>query len=69
MAAPTEMNDSIKKFEEIGTHQSALHNAISDALAFNERITVERKAERLRALNKRWIDKIKQDKRVSFQLI
>ena len=68
MAAPKEMDDSIKKFEEIGTHQSALHNAISDALAFNERITVERKAERLRALNKRWIDKIKQDKRVSFSV-
>jgi len=68
MAAPKDMDDSIKKFEEIGTHQSALHNAISDALAFNERITVERKAERLRALNKRWIDKIKQDKRVSFSV-
>src|SRR5258708_3050012 len=45
-SSDTQVND-IRKFEEIGTHPSANHNAISDALIFNENIGIERKAARL----------------------
>jgi selenocysteine lyase/cysteine desulfurase len=66
MAAGPEMNDSIKKFEEIGTHPASLHNAVTEAIAFNERVGLERKASRLRELQLRWINRIKDDPRVSF---
>src|SRR6185295_9552723 len=54
MAAPPEMNDSIRKFEEIGTHPAANHNAIVEALDFLDGIGPERKAARLRFLRDRW---------------
>jgi selenocysteine lyase/cysteine desulfurase len=44
----------IRKFEEIGTHPAANHNAIAEALTFHEGIGVERKAARLRYLRDRW---------------
>lgn len=66
MAAGPDMQNSIKKFEEIGTHPAALHNPITEAIAFNERVGIARKAERLRALHIRWINRIKADSRVSF---
>ena len=44
----------IRKFEEIGTHPAANHNAIAEALTFHEGIGVERKAARLRFLRDRW---------------
>jgi selenocysteine lyase/cysteine desulfurase len=48
------MNDSIRKFEEIGTHPAANHNAIVEALDFLDGIGPERKAARLRFLRDRW---------------
>ena len=48
------MNDNIRKFEEIGTHPAANHNAIAEALTFHEGIGLERKAARLRYLRDRW---------------
>ena len=54
MAAPKEMDENIRKFEEIGTHPAANHNAISVAVAFNRGIGLERKAARLRYLRDRW---------------
>ena len=66
MAANPDQDNSIKKFEEIGTHAAALHNAVTEALAFNERVGLEKKAERLRALHMRWINKIKDQPGVSF---
>jgi isopenicillin-N epimerase len=54
MAAPKEMDENIRKFEEIGTHPAANHNAISVAAAFNRGIGLERKAARLRYLRDRW---------------
>ncbi len=54
MAAPPEMNENIRKFEEIGTHPAANHNAIAEALTFHEGIGIERKAARLRYLKDRW---------------
>jgi isopenicillin-N epimerase len=48
----------IRKFEEIGTHPAANHNAIAEALTFHEGIGVERKAARLRYLRDRWAQRL-----------
>jgi selenocysteine lyase/cysteine desulfurase len=58
MAAPESMAADIRKFEEIGTHPAANHNAISEAMNFHEAIGVERKAARLRYLRKLWSDRL-----------
>src|SRR5207245_5321618 len=58
MAAPPEMNGNIRKFEEIGTHPAANHNAIAEALTFHEGIGAERKAARLRYLFQRWAKRL-----------
>ncbi|HOI29430.1 MAG TPA: aminotransferase class V-fold PLP-dependent enzyme [Melioribacteraceae bacterium] len=68
MAAPKEMDENIRKFEEIGTHPAATHNAIGEALAFNEAIGIERKAERFRYLHSRWINRVKDFSNVKFRL-
>jgi selenocysteine lyase/cysteine desulfurase len=60
MGAPAEMNDNIRKFEEIGTHPASQRNAITEALNFSESIGLERKAERLRYLRRRWSDPLRQ---------
>jgi selenocysteine lyase/cysteine desulfurase len=52
-AGPSQTND-IRKFEEIGTHPAANHNAICEAIQFNRNIGIERKAARLRYLKDRW---------------
>ncbi len=54
MAAPASMDENIRKYEEIGTHPAANHNAIAVALAFHRGIGGERKAARLRFLRDRW---------------
>ncbi|NUQ13209.1 MAG: aminotransferase class V-fold PLP-dependent enzyme [Gemmatimonadaceae bacterium] len=54
MAAPSTMDDNIRKYEEIGTHPAANHNAIAVAVAFNRGMGLERKAARLRYLRDRW---------------
>jgi len=56
-AAPTQ-DDDIRKFEEIGTHPAANHNAISAALAFHRGIGAERKIARLRFLRDRWAKRL-----------
>ncbi|MFL5463405.1 MAG: aminotransferase class V-fold PLP-dependent enzyme [Gemmatimonadaceae bacterium] len=56
-AAPTQDND-IRKYEEIGTHPAANHNAISAALAFHRGIGVDRKIARLRYLRDRWAKRL-----------
>jgi selenocysteine lyase/cysteine desulfurase len=58
MAAPESMNDNIRKFEEIGTHPAANHNAIGEALTFHNGIGAERKAARLRLLRDRWMRRL-----------
>jgi selenocysteine lyase/cysteine desulfurase len=54
MAAGPNQSGDIRKFEEIGTHPAANHNAICEAIAFNRAIGIERKAGRLRYLRDRW---------------
>ncbi|HEX7123774.1 MAG TPA: aminotransferase class V-fold PLP-dependent enzyme [Gemmatimonadaceae bacterium] len=60
MAAPASMDDNIRKYEEIGTHPAANHNAIAVAIAFNRGIGLERKAARLRWLRDRWAKALQQ---------
>jgi selenocysteine lyase/cysteine desulfurase len=58
MASEASQSKDIRKFEEIGTHPAANHNAIGEALTFHELITPERKAARLRYLRSRWADRL-----------
>ena len=58
MAAPPEMDSNIRKYEEIGTHPAANHNAITLAAAFNQQMGLERKAARLRYLRDRWAKRV-----------
>ena len=58
MAAPPSMDDNIRKYEEIGTHPAANHNAISAALAFHRAIGGQRKLARLRYLRDRWAKRL-----------
>lgn len=60
MAAPASMDDNIRKYEEIGTHPAANHNAIVAALAFHRGIGAERKIARLRFLRDRWAKRLQQ---------
>jgi len=68
MAAPAKMDDNIRKFEEIGTHPAANHNAIAEALAFNETIGIARKAARLQYLHGRWITRLRKYTNVKFNI-
>jgi selenocysteine lyase/cysteine desulfurase len=61
MASGTSQINDIRKFEEIGTHPAANHNAISEALIFNENIGIDRKAARLRYLRDRWASRLAQN--------
>ena len=58
MAAPASMDENIRKYEEIGTHPAANHNAIAAALAFHRSIGGERKVARLRYLRDRWAKRL-----------
>ena len=56
--AAASQTDNIRKFEEVGTHPAANHNAIVEALNFHEGIGAERKAARLRYLRDRWASRL-----------
>jgi isopenicillin-N epimerase len=64
MAAEPKQDADIRKFEEIGTHPAANHNAIAEALTFHEGIGIERKAARLRYLKDRWARRLEAQKGV-----
>jgi selenocysteine lyase/cysteine desulfurase len=64
MAATPPQDNDIRKFEEIGTHPAANHNAIAEALTFHEGIGGERKAARLRYLKERWARRLEANKGV-----
>ncbi|MBX7131790.1 MAG: aminotransferase class V-fold PLP-dependent enzyme [Fimbriimonadaceae bacterium] len=65
-AAEEKQKADIRKYEEIGTHPAANHNAIGEALTFSEMIGFERKAARLRYLRRRWTDRLAGLSRVRF---
>jgi len=54
MAASVEQDANIRKYEEIGTHPAANHNAVAVAIAFTRGIGMDRKIARLRYLRDRW---------------
>jgi len=58
-ATAASRNKDIRKFEEIGTHPAANHNAIAEALTFHDGMGIERKSARLRYLRNRWADRLK----------
>src|SRR5689334_6678367 len=58
MAGGIEQEDNIRKYEEIGTHPAANHNAVAVAIAFNRGIGMERKIARLRYLRDRWAKQV-----------
>lgn len=66
LASGAESAANIRKFEDIGTHPAGNHNAIGEALTFNEMIRIDRKAERLRYLRRRWTDRVVDDPKVRF---
>lgn len=51
-------DNDIRKYEEIGTHPAANHNAIAVSLAFHRSIGGERKIARLRMLRDRWAKRL-----------
>ena len=63
--ANAKLEEDIRKFEEIGTHPAAPHNAVAEALAFHHAIGIERKAARLRLLKDRWARRFEQHPRAS----
>jgi len=58
MAAAASQDSDIRKYEEIGTHPAANHNAVSAALAFHRGIGSDRKIARLRYLRNRWAKRL-----------
>ena len=64
MAAEAKQDDDIRKYEEIGTHPAANHNAIAEAIVFHRGIGVERKAARLRYLRDRWMKRLSANPKV-----
>lgn len=64
MAASEKQDDDIRKFEEIGTHPAANHQAISEALTFHEGIGAARKGARLRYLLDYWARPLLKNERV-----
>jgi selenocysteine lyase/cysteine desulfurase len=56
----------IRKFEQIGTHPAAMHNAIAEALVFHHGIGAARKAARVRYLKERWALRLQKVARITF---
>lgn len=53
-----EQGKDIRKYEEVGTHPAANHNAISVAMTFHRALGVARKAARLTYLRDRWAKRL-----------
>jgi len=64
MAAPTNRDDDIRKYEEIGTHPAANYLAIGEALTFHQGIGGKRKQKRLIFLRDYWADRLKRHDRI-----
>jgi selenocysteine lyase/cysteine desulfurase len=64
MAAPENMTDDIRKFEQIGTHPAAPYLAVAEALTFHQGIGAERKEARLLHLRDYWAKRLLEHDRV-----
>lgn len=58
MAANPNQDANIRKYEEVGTHPAANHNAVAVSLAFHRSIGADRKIARLRMLRDRWATRL-----------
>jgi isopenicillin-N epimerase len=58
MGADAPLDEDIRKYEQIGTHPSANHNAVAAAMAFHRAIGADRKAARLRHLRDLWAKRL-----------
>ncbi len=61
---PANKMKNIRKFEEVGTHPAANHNAVAEALTFHQAIGVERRAARVQYLKNRWARRLEKHPRV-----
>jgi isopenicillin-N epimerase len=61
MGSSAKLRTDIRKFDNLGPGTMPIHlrNAIPEAISFNESLTVARKAERLRYLRRRWMNRLK----------
>ncbi|RYG34993.1 aminotransferase class V-fold PLP-dependent enzyme [bacterium] len=66
MASREDQKGDIRKYEEIGTHPAANHNAIGEAITFHEMLGMKRKEARLRYLRSRWTDRLRDLPKVKF---
>ncbi len=64
MAAPEDMTDDIRKFEEIGTHPAAPYLAVAEALTLHQGIGPERKEARFLHLRDYWAARLIQHDRI-----
>ena len=62
--AAASRREDIRKFEEIGTHPAANHNAIAEALVFHQGIGIDRRYARMVYLRNRWVDQVKDHPRI-----
>jgi len=69
MASRAEQAGDIRKFEEIGTHPAANHNAIGEALTFHEMIGMGRKEARLRYLRNRWTERLRDVPKIHYSTV
>lgn len=56
--APASRAGDIRKFEEVGTHPAANHNAVAEARVYHQTIGGARKIARLRHLRDRWMRRL-----------
>jgi len=64
MAPPPELDDDIRKFEEIGTHPAANFLAIAEALTFHQTLGPKRKEARMIHLRDAWARRLLEHDRV-----
>jgi isopenicillin-N epimerase len=64
MAAEEKLADSIRKFEQIGTHPVAGYLAIAEAITFHQTIGPRNKQARLIYLRDYWLDRLRKHDRV-----
>jgi selenocysteine lyase/cysteine desulfurase len=63
-AAPAELDDDIRKFEEIGTRPVANALAIGEALTFHQGLGPQRKEARLLYLRDYWMNRLREHDRI-----
>jgi selenocysteine lyase/cysteine desulfurase len=66
MPGSASLAGNIRKFEEIGTHPAAMHNATAEALVFHRGIGATRRAARVRYLKERWARRLQKVPRITF---